>query len=200
MKNIGIGSISLVGLTGGASGRGETDADKHLRAQEMQQVKSKYESTEAVQQALRGGGGGVKARLDADGLASTFDVDDLDEVRTFVHRDDGTATAHIVAACDDGSRRVEFHTLPEAGRSFAMIEDGDVTRRYDDDDVSTMKDCSTDTYCSDDACSCQATTEDCTNCYYYVYTEKCCRYPDGIDCEITDSDCYDDSCCDDCYC
>lgn len=201
LKSIGASSVTLAGIAGAASGRGATSADEHREAREMRRIESKYASTDTVRQALRDSGAGVKARLDAEGLPPTFELDALDDVRTFAHRDGDTLTGHVVATYDDGPRHIEFHALPEAGRSFAYVDDGDVTRRFDDDGVTTMKDCSTDTYCSNDACSCLAPSPNCTNCYYAVYTERCCLYPDGsYDCEITGSDCYDDSCCDACLC
>jgi hypothetical protein len=85
----------------------------------------------------------------------------------------------------------DTRAMERAAEAFAFEKTESGLRRFEADTVKPAEFCQTDTYCTDDYCSCSATGPDCPNCDAGVEEdERCCTYSNGsTSCEIADRRC-----------
>lgn len=194
LRNIGVGSATLAGVSGSSAATSDaTPSAEFKRSMAMNRAAQTFADDAAVQQALGEYGEAVREKLAAEGIQVSERVETFDDVRTFPDHDDGVPTAHIVAEREDAERKIEFHVLPHADRTFAVETTDSGRRKFTADSVTPASDCSKNTYC-EDYCQCTVTQPCGTDCYAgYKKTERCCLYADGsYECEIIESYCSDD--------
>lgn len=197
LKSIGVGSIAALGTSsvGAARTNSEISTDLNQFVEEKRAARA-FAADDAIQQALRDQATPVREMLATEGISLDLETGTFDEIRTFPDRQDGVATAHIVAERDDDSRYVRLHVLPQADRAFAVEKTESNIRRFDaDSDGPTPAEfCETSSGCTDDLCDCVAPTPDCDpNCDKYWEKEECCTYSDGsTSCDTLDRYCSSD--------
>lgn len=213
LKGVAAGSVAAAGV-GTASAAGE--AAGYATMAEKEQFRAQYEDEAVVREAVAEHAGDFLAALADEGLVDSADPADLvTEPRSTkehlesdrsvtvgaVSAEDGL-TAHIDVAYRTDEYDLDVLVQPEAGRTYAFLDDGESVRRIDHDsgnDVTIQDSCGYVEQADNETCSGKYTNDD-----YKVYQIECCvdagcHIGPVVDCQNTFPG-YVDPCCEACWC